>query len=211
LYSTERNIMYTLSYVLPPEGGAKYGKATVLEMESLADTFDTLRNVMADKTGTLPPINLPGSLAYLLTSTDTGTDTYDPVTGYTFRLDHADRLSNACGCCGRLVKFGDHALAGSDDAYCTGCYTWGGKEISCDPANTAHVNPWTATPRDATYMMQIVFESRRSETDTDVRYATRGTHKLWDDVENAMIAWPGLRREQFTEITITRINREIGS
>jgi hypothetical protein len=69
---------------------------------------------------------------------DTGTEWCHAVTGIIFRVDHADRAPNACPCCGRLVLPGDHALAGSDDAYCTGCYTWERGSDPCLPENTAH-------------------------------------------------------------------------
>jgi len=130
--------MFVLSYVLPPTGGAKYGKAVVNEPQPEAEVFDQVSTIMTEHFSTMPAINLPGSLAYLIANTPTSTDIYDPVTGFTFRLDPEDRAPNVCPCCGRLVKFGDHAYAGSDDAYCLGCYTWDRNSDPCLPENTTH-------------------------------------------------------------------------
>lgn len=58
--------------------------------------------------------------------------------GYILRIDPADYPPNVCGCCRGLVRPGDHAYAGIEDAYCLGCYTWRHDVPECLPQNTAH-------------------------------------------------------------------------
>lgn len=197
---------YVLSVIKPPENGAAFGKAEVHPpMQALQSaavvvtltlvTFANVEDREAEKFGL--------SLLTKRTSADIRHD----ASGIIFRIDPEGRAPNACPCCGRLVTWGDHALAGSDDAYCLGCFTWKRGMVPCSPHESAHANPWTMTPRGATHMMQIVFGSRRSETDTDVRYTADKSHEMWDDVDNALIAWPGLSRDQIIEVTIKEINR----
>jgi hypothetical protein len=129
--------MFVLSYVLPPEGGAAYGKAEVCEVV-------TEQQQAADVAGNLLILRDVPTLAARrfcndnLAHADTGTDVKHAATGITFRIDPENRAPNACPCCGRLVKWGDHAFAGSDDAYCDGCYTWDRNVPGCLPENTAH-------------------------------------------------------------------------
>jgi hypothetical protein len=173
---------YVLSVVRPPEGGAAFGTATVLD-----------------------PVHDFGAFATALTHELTGTERVHTGTGLTFRIDHADRAPNACGCCGRLVLPSDHALAGSDDAHCLGCYTWSSNNIGCDPHHTAHPNPWKQESTGARFSMEIVID-RGDETDYDIRYAADDSFDgVWDEMENALIAWPGLRRDQITSVEIKEI------
>lgn len=190
--------LFVLSYVKLPRDGARYGKATVNEPEPLTEVFDQVQKVHTEFFGKMPATRVTGSVAYRLAHS-TGTDVHDPATGITFRLDHADRAPNVCPCCGRLVKFGDHAFAGTDDAYCDGCYLWGEKKIECHPDNTAHANPWGTDAKNARWVIEIVFESAEGETSHDVRYSSQQEDptETWpDDVDNALIAWPGLRADQ---------------
>jgi hypothetical protein len=65
------------------------GTPTTHAPEPLAELFDQITAHMTEHLGTLPPANLPGSLAYRLANTAPGTDVYDPATGATLRLDPA--------------------------------------------------------------------------------------------------------------------------
>lgn len=127
---------YVLSIVLPPEGGAAFGKAMVFE------TVPTIGMISLSGPGYLfnHPEIIDRESARLALQMVGSAGTGSEVThkGVTFRIDPADRAPNACPCCGRLVLFGDHALAGSDDAYCLGCFTWKRGMTPCLPENTAH-------------------------------------------------------------------------
>lgn len=57
--------------------------------------------------------------------------------GHTFRIDPSEFPPNVCPCCSALVRPGEHAFAGDDEAYCTGCGPWSDGP-QCLPANTAH-------------------------------------------------------------------------
>jgi len=67
-----------------------------------------------------------------------GTELTHESSGYTFRIDSADNPPNICSCCEALVRPGDHAMAGTEDAHCLGCFTWDRNTPACLPANTAH-------------------------------------------------------------------------
>lgn len=129
---------YVLSIVHPPVAPAAYGKAVVHAPAPMAETFDQVSAFMTEHFGSLGPVNLPGSLAYQLVNTPTGTAVYDPATSCTFRIDPADTPPNVCPCCGRLVVPEDAMFAGEDDTLCDGCYTWHRTTPQCLPANTAH-------------------------------------------------------------------------
>ena len=129
--------MFVMSYVLPPANGATFGKAEVCEMVSE-------KQQAADVAGNLLILRDVPTLAARrfcndnLAHADTGTDVKHAATGITFRIDHVDRAPNACPCCGRLVKWPDNPFAGSDDAYCDGCYTWDRNTPQCLPENSCH-------------------------------------------------------------------------
>lgn len=129
--------MFVLSYVLPPEEGAAFGKATVL------DPF-TSKGRAAIAAGSVVLHEHDSSTDDAVAATThlheqpTGADWTQPQTGIIFRIDPADTPPNVCSCCGRLVKPGDHALAGDPDAYCLGCFTWKRDIPQCLPENSAH-------------------------------------------------------------------------
>lgn len=74
-----------------------------------------------------------------------GTELTHTPSGVTFRIDDADTPPNVCPCCSALVRPGDHAEAGMEDAYCLGCFTWQRDVPQCLPANTAHPEGYTPT------------------------------------------------------------------
>lgn len=127
--------MFVLSYVLPPVSGAAFGKSTVQEFAHPARAAAATRDLLISK-----GVDEREATRFSLTLARKGTGTgwVNTETGITFRIDPEDRAPNVCPCCGRLVKWGDHALAGSDDAYCLGCYTWDRNSNPCLPENTAH-------------------------------------------------------------------------
>jgi hypothetical protein len=200
--------MFVLSYTLPPVNGAAFGKATVLEPDSKAEVFDQVSAFMTEHFGSMGPVNVVGSLAHKLATAPTGTIIHDPSTGADFRIDPEERAPHACPCCDRLVEIDEGgAFAGHPDAYCGGCYTWDRNVPGCLPENTCHPNPWTIVPRGARWCMDVVIDIDGS-TGYDHRYSATDDHQIWDDEVNARIAWPGLRPEQFIEITIAEINKE---
>jgi hypothetical protein len=196
--------MFVLSYVLPPEGGAKYGKATVQDFQHPANAAAAVRDVLIEH-----GVKRAEAVKFGLMLAQEGYSTNWEYTGtgLVFRIDPEDRAPNACPCCGRLVQFGDHAFAGSDDAYCLGCYTWGDDaKIGCDPNHSAHANPWSTNAQGAQWFMEVIID-RGDETDSDYRYAADASHEMWDDEDNALIAWPGLTREQIISVEIKEIQR----
>ena len=199
--------MYTLFAIRPAQTGAAYGKATVSEpVSTKKELQEAIERILMTETGADKIDAMCFGLTVL--SADPGWE-IEHTSGLVFRFDVAPDTPNACGCCGRLVKLSDHAFAGTEDAYCTGCYLWGDTDkIGCDPKRTAHANPWTADMKDAGWYMEVIID-RGDETDSDYRYSATDPEELgWDDTENALIAWPGLTAEQILEVTITEINRE---
>lgn len=194
--------MYVLSYVMPPTDGAKYGKAHVTGHHHPARAAASARDLLIER-----GVDRPEAVRFSLTLArkNTGTEWAHAGTGLVFRIDTEESAPNACPCCSRLVLPGDHALAGSDDAYCLGCYTWGDDDkIECDPRHSAHPNPWTINSVGARFSMEVVID-QDDETGHDVRYAKDETHELWDDMDNAMIAWPGLTRDRIISVEIKEI------
>lgn len=130
-------MQFVLSFVLRPVGEALHGRSTVLDPVSYrrqAAETEAVR-VLIEHGMRKDDAGYFGHSLYLAR---TSADVLEPVTGITFRIDPAGRAPNSCPCCGRLVKWGDHAFAGSDDAYCLGCYTWDFGSEPCLPENTAH-------------------------------------------------------------------------
>jgi hypothetical protein len=198
--------MFVLSYVRPATDGAKYGKATVEEpVTHLQYALDKAGDVLIEAEVRTMAARLFGNA---MCTTPTGTEVTHEDTGIVFRIDPTGEAPNACGCCGRLVRPGDHAFAGTEDAFCDGCYTWGeAGKIPCSPHHTAHPNPWSIQSIGARFCMQVVIDLG-DETTNDVRYSRTATHEMWDDEDNALIAWPGLTRDRFLSIDITEINKE---
>lgn len=132
--------MFVLSIVVPPEAPAAFGKSHTMPPQPMTETFDQVSAFMAEHFRSSIPVNLPGSLAYLLVNTAVGTNVYDPATGATFRLDHARSAPHVCPCdnCGRLVFPSDHAFAHFEDALCKGCFTWQRGMTQCLPMNSGH-------------------------------------------------------------------------
>lgn len=129
--------MFVLSYVLPPEEGAAFGKATVFEpVPYLARAAKTQTVQVLTQAGV--PRDEARKFGLSLTLTPTGEHLTHKGTGLVFRIDPADNPPNVCPCCGRLVKPGDHASAGDPDAYCLGCFTWQRNVPACLPENSAH-------------------------------------------------------------------------
>jgi hypothetical protein len=126
--------------------------------------------------------------------------------GHVFRIDPFEFPPSVCPCCFGLVRPGDHAYAGDEDAYCLGCHTWDDSVESCLPANSAHPDPWSVIAKDAIWCMEITFEPAEGETDSEFRYSAHpDAHTIWSDETNACIAMPGLTSEQILGIDITRI------
>jgi hypothetical protein len=127
---------FVLSIVRSPEEGAGFGKSLVYEAvnseQAAADKGADL--LILKGVRTLEARSFATALAHELL----GTERVHAGTGLIFRIDPEDQAPNVCPCCGRLVKWGDHAFAGSDDAYCLGCYTWDRNAGPCLPENTAH-------------------------------------------------------------------------
>lgn len=199
--------MYVLSYVMPPIDGARHGKATVSEVVTQRQFA---ADIAGDKLISMGESTMVARrFALSLAERDTGTEWVHPRTGIIFRIDTTDAPPNACECCGRLVKPGGHAFAGTEDAHCDGCYTWGDdSKISCSPHHTAHPNPWSDDAQGARFHMEIVFENDEGETDSDYRFASTADHEMWDDEDNALIAWPGLTADQIIEVKIIEVNKE---
>lgn len=130
--------MFVLSYVLPPADGAAFGKATVFDPLPERKNLHTLAYRALTRSNPHMDLGMASRYAEQIMRKDTGTECVEASTGITFRIDHEDRAPNACPCCGRLVKWGDHVFAGSDDAYCLGCYTWDRNTPQCLPENSAH-------------------------------------------------------------------------
>lgn len=124
--------MYVLTVIHPPANGAAFGKAVTLDPAPMTETFDQVSTFMTEHFGSLGPVNLPGSLAYLLVNTPTGTNVYDAATGCTFRIDPITSAPHPCPCCHRIVLPAD-----LEDVLCAGCYTLDGA-AQCLPENTAH-------------------------------------------------------------------------
>jgi hypothetical protein len=196
--------MFVLSYTLPPVGGAKYGKARTLEIAEKPHAIAAATEVLVARRIDRYEAE---RYALALARKDTGTNWVHTATGIVFRIDPADRAPNSCPCCGRLVLPGDHALAGTEDAYCLGCFTWKRGMAPCSPHESAHANPWTTSTKDARWCMEVVID-RGDETDSDYRYTADKSHEMWDAEDNALIAWPGLTREQILSVTITEISKE---
>lgn len=131
---------YVLAVVRPPEGEAKFGKATVLEpMPDMGRIFTQIYWELRKRDGGMHP-EVANKHAQEITSQPTATDVVEASTGLTFRIEPEDRAPNICPCCTGLVKFGVHAFAGREDAYCTGCYTWDRSTPGCLPGNSAHTS-----------------------------------------------------------------------
>lgn len=129
--------MYVLSIVRPPVAPAAFGQATVLDpVPYLARAAKTQAQRVLVDAGV--PAEEASEFGLTLSMRDLGTEWTHTGTGLTFRIDPEDRAPNACPCCGRLVNWQDHALAGSDDAYCLGCFTWERGMTPCLPENSAH-------------------------------------------------------------------------
>ena len=127
--------MFVLSYVMPPVDGAGYGKATV--SDPIAPREVAFNLVLAALPGTEVGETRDFFQRKLWQKPWSQLITHEG-SGIQFRLDDMQSAPNVCPCCGRLVLFGDHALAGSDDAYCLGCFTWERGMEPCLPENTAH-------------------------------------------------------------------------
>lgn len=193
---------YILSVTRPPEEGAAFGKATIFEPVAIPEQAG-LRIVTI-----LAPLKAgnAATFAEAVCHELTGTECVHTETGLTFRIDTEGQAPNACPCCGRLVNWQDHALAGSDDAYCDGCYVWGdSSRISCNPHHSAHHNPWSTDPGGARWYLEVVID-RGGETDHDYRYASDKELLHDDPGDAARIAWPGLAPEQIISATLTGIS-----
>lgn len=128
--------MFVLSYVLPPTEGAAFGKAKVFAgIATKRQAIDRIVN-MLESSGVHQ--DRAQRFGFEMERLDTGSFLALESDGRTFCIDHEDRAPNACPCCGRLVKWGDHAFAGSPDAYCLGCFTWDRNVPGCLPENSAH-------------------------------------------------------------------------
>lgn len=196
-----------LFIIHPPKDGAAFGRADVVDsLISPQQASHEAAHFLGDRTAL--GIEALAVFAHELYSAPTGAEVRHELTGLVFRIDAAENAGNACPCCGRLVKFGDHVHAGSDDTYCDGCYVWGdSSKVPCDPNHTAHPNPWSLNTNGARWFLEVTID-RDGEIDSDYRYA-RVEELLHDGPEDAArIAWPGLDPEQIISAAITPISKE---
>lgn len=196
---------YVLSVVFPPVDGAKHGKAAVMEpVTQLQYAGDVAGDkLIASEIPTLEARAFGNELARL----GTGVNVLHKETGLTFRVEPVRAAPHPCPCCGGLVLVDDHAYAHDEDAYCLGCFTWDRNVSPCLPGNSAHPNPWHIEATGAKWLMEAVIDLG-DETTYDARYSSTDGHEIYDDEDNALIAWPGLRSDQFIEITISKISEE---
>lgn len=202
--------MYVVSCVLPAECGAGYGRSAVLA--GCRDSVEA-RKAVGAMLFTAGVRGDGGTDRFTLEvfCADAGVMTVHEPSGIAFRIDTVGAAPHACPCCGRLVLPGDHALAGSEDAYCLGCFTGGdAARIPCDPAYTAHANPWTTDTAGVRWVMEVII-GRDGETDSDFRYAATVDEPMWDGEDNALVAWPGLTREQIISVSVSEIETNEGN
>lgn len=128
--------MYVLSVIHPPEEGAAFGKAEVLDPVNSRDTV--WRRVFHVLETDCDDLAIASAGADEVTSTHQGVEVRPSGTGIAFRIDPVDNAPHPCPCCDRLVLPTDHAYANAEDAYCLGCFTWSRNVEACLPENTAH-------------------------------------------------------------------------
>jgi hypothetical protein len=122
--------MFVLSVVRPPEGGAKYGKATVYEgLRSRLWAANKGADLLIE--AGVPEQEARNFGAYdLWYPVTVGTFVDHEGTGLTFRVDRAGEAPTVCSCCGGLVLNGR--------ARCHGCSPWDSNTPACLPENSAH-------------------------------------------------------------------------
>lgn len=132
--------MFVLSVVRPPEGEARYGKATVSDPTPDRGKLFTLTYwALRKRDGWMHP-EVANRYAEQVMCADIGQEMVETSTGLRFRTDKAEDAPHVCPCdnCSRLVLPTDHAYASADDAYCLGCFTWDRNIPACLPENSAH-------------------------------------------------------------------------
>lgn len=133
---------FVLSVIRPPEGEAKYGKATVFESFPERRNLHILAYQALRDSNPYMPLGEASRYATQIISKDCGSEVVESSTGLHFRIDSAEDAPHACPCgegeCGRLVLPSDHPYAHAEDAYCTGCFTWDRNTAACLPVNSAH-------------------------------------------------------------------------
>lgn len=128
---------FVLSVIRPPEGEAKYGKATTLDPVGTMAAVERRVEYVLKSEGA--DTNDAVSFSLVVGAADPGWQILPhDGTGLTFRVDKAEDTPHPCPCCGRLVLPTDHAYADAEDAYCTGCFTWSRNTEACLPENSAH-------------------------------------------------------------------------
>lgn len=133
-------MQYALSIVEPPQGAAGYGKVKVIGPIPEHAVFRRIYWALRERDAALHP-DVANKFASEITRKEIGTGTTEPSTGlsvYLHKVTENDEPPHPCPCCGRLVLPDAHAYAGSEDAYCTGCFTWDRNVPACLPKNTAH-------------------------------------------------------------------------
>jgi hypothetical protein len=131
---------FVLSIIQPPEGEAKYGKATVSEPLPRGRLFTLAYWALRNRDGWMHP-EVANRYAEQVMSKGLGKESVETGTGLHFRVDAVENAPHICPCeggCGRLVLPDDHAYADAEDAYCDGCFTWDRNTPACLPANSAH-------------------------------------------------------------------------
>lgn len=204
---------YALVIINPPDQGAAFGAAVVTPLRLRGAVFGTAHAQLRKMVATTGLLNRDeaDALAHEIDRVRTSEAVSHP-SGIVVRLipqDENGDLPHACPCCGALVlPSKDDAFSGHEDSYCSGCYTWGDPDkISCDPNHTAHPNPWTTGPAGACFCMEVVTD-QGDETGHDVRYSrTDSFDGMWDETENALVAWPGLTADRILSVTITKIQK----
>ncbi len=129
---------YVVSLVHPPVGGAAFGKSAVDYVPTLGLVATATYRLITRES---PFVSLSDArtLAQITAQVDLSTD-IEHVSGLTVRCDPQDEAPHPCWCCERLVLPTDHALAGEEDALCTGCYTWARGEDQCLHEHSAHAS-----------------------------------------------------------------------
>ncbi|MCP9209570.1 hypothetical protein [Streptomyces cucumeris] len=131
---------FVLSVIQPPEGEARYGKATVSTPVPERKNLHTIAYwAMRKHSPHMHPDEI-SRYAGQIANKKTGEVAVEASTGLAFRVDEEEDAPHACPCCERLVLPEDHAHASAEDAYCLGCFTWDRNTEQCLPGNSAHAS-----------------------------------------------------------------------
>ncbi|MFE0472630.1 hypothetical protein ACFW2V_13545 [Streptomyces sp. NPDC058947] len=133
---------FVLTVIQPPEGVAKYGKATVFQPCPERKNLHTLAYRALRERNPHMDLGTASRYAEQIVRKPFGQEVVEASTGLLFRIDRAEEAPHPCPCedgCGRLVLPTDHLYADAEDAYCPGCFTWDRNVPACLPENSAHI------------------------------------------------------------------------